>query len=532
MKRAILLGWILILIITLVFPGCGAKSGNPAVSDSGGTGVLNLLGSDPATLDPAIMVEANSGEYVLQLFNGLLRLDQNLEPVADIANEWKLSSDGLKYTFYLRRDVKFQNGRQVKAEDVKYSWERAVSPATRSQTAELYLGDIRGVKEVLEGKTTEISGVELIDDYTLQVTLESPRSYFLFKLTYPSTFIVDRENVRSGAEWWRHPNGTGPFKLKSWVKDESLVLERNELFYGEKARLYQVRYQYNTGISMDLYETGQIDVTGVGTVYIDRVMDKTGTFYQELAISPLLDFWYVGFNCSEPPFDDVNIRRAFSLAVDKDKIVSLIFRDMWKKADGILPPGLPGYNEKVVGLGYDINRAKELIRNSRYGTTSQLPPITITAYGYGGDASAVLQAMVYQWQQNLGVDVQIRQLEPEKFSYLLKAEIDQMFDGSWIADYPHPQDFIDILFHSNRNYNYGNYSNPEVDALIQKANQTINQEQSINLYQQAEKIIVDEAACIPIAFGISYILVKPYVKDYAVNPLGFVDLSKVSVLEH
>ena len=238
---------------------------------------------------------------------------------------------------------------------------------------------------------------------------------------------------------------------------------------------------------MDLYEMGQIDVTGVATAYIDKVKDKAGPFYNELSVSPVLDFWYVGFNCSKPPFDDINIRRAFSLAIDKDKIISLIYRNMWQKANGILPPGLPGYNDKVAGLGFDVDRAKELIRNSKYSDISKLPPIVITAYGYGGDANAVLQAMVFQWKQNLGVEVQIRQLEPDKFSYYLKTEVDQMFDGSWIADYPHPQDFIDILFHSDTNYNYGNYSNPEVDNLIQQANKTISQEQSLALYQQAEQ---------------------------------------------
>jgi oligopeptide transport system substrate-binding protein len=532
LKRILLVSLILMVFITALFAGCMPISRNTASSDSAGEGILNLLGSDPATLDPAILVEANSAEYVLQIFNGLLRLDEKLEPAADIAHDWQISSDGLTYTFNLRRDVKFQKGRQLKAQDVKYSWERAVNPATGSQTAALYLGDIKGVAEVLAGKSNEISGLKIIDDYTMHVTLQSPKSYFLFKMTYPTTFVVDKDNIASGSEWWRNPNGTGPFKLKSWVQNESFTLERNDLFYGDKARLNQVKYQYNTGVSMDLYEMGNIDVTGVGTSYIDKVMDTSGPFYHELSVSPLLDFWYVGFNCAEPPFDDINIRRAFSLAIDKDKMISLIYRNMWQKADGILPPGLPGYNKGVAGLGFDINRAKELIRNSKYGDVTRLPLVVITAYGYGGDASAVLQAMAYQWKQNLGVEVQIRQLEPEKFSYLLKAETDQMFDGSWIADYPHPQDFIDILFHSGTNYNYGNYSNPEVDALIRQANQSGDQLQSFVLYQQAEQKIVDDAACIPVAFGGSYILVKPYVKNYTVNPLGFTDLGKVLVLEH
>ena len=529
MKKILLVFLAVIIISIPAASGCFLIQKEASSPAAGGQGVLNLLGFNPSTLDPAIAVEANSAQYIFQIFSGLLRLDAGLKPVGDIAFDWQTSPDGLTYTFNLREDVKFHDGRGLKAEDVKYSWERTASPATGSQTAALYLGDIAGVDDMLAGRASEISGVKVVDDYTLQVTLEAPVSYFLYKLTLPAAFVVDRENVESGSGWWRRPNATGPFKLKEWVPEESLMLERNSLYYGDKALLNQVKYQYNTGLSMDLYEMGNIDATGVGTAYIDKVMDQSGPFYRELTVSPLLDFWFVGFNCSEPPFDDVNIRRAFSLAVDKDKIISLIYRNMWEKADGILPPGLPGYNESLTGLDYDVEQARELIRSSRYGDASRLPPVTLTSYGYGGDAGAVLEAMAYQWKQNLGVDVQIRQLEPERYSYLLKDETDQMFDGSWIADYPHPQNFLDILFSTGTNYNYGNYSSPEFDALIDQANRAADPEQSFALYRQAEQIIVEDAACIPVSFGKNYMLVKPYVQGFTVSPLGFIDLSKVSV---
>ena len=205
---------------------------------------------------------------------------------------------------------------------------------------------------------------------------------------------------------------------------------------------------------------------------------------------------------------------------------------MVKKAEGILPPGMPGYNSNLVGLGYDVSQAKALISTSQYGDVDKLPPITMTVAGQGGGAGPLLQALVYQWKQNLGVDVKIRQLEPEEYYNNLSAEVDQMFYSGWIADYPHPQDFLDILFHSESDYNCGRYSNSGVDGLIQQANQSSNQAQSFQLYQQAEQKIVDDAACIPLDFGKNYILVKPYVKGFSVNPLNFIDYSQVSVLPH
>jgi oligopeptide transport system substrate-binding protein len=528
MKRIIYTILSLVLLCSLLV-GCQCGRG---VSPPSAERVLNLYGTDPYTLDPAVSSEMSSHEYIMQLFSGLVRLGDNLTPVPDIAQSWQISQDGMTYTFYLRKDVRFQDGRQVKAGDFKYSWERACAPQTHYLTAATYLGDIVGVKEVLAGKTKGISGIKVIDDYTLEVTIDAPKFYFLSKLTYPTAFVVDRANVESGGEWWRNPNGTGPFKLKQWEEAKQLVLERNELYYGDLAKVSQVVFHLWGGMPMDMYETGEIDVTEVGVDYIERVTDKAGPFYLDLRVVPQLSFFYIGFNTTKPPFDDANIRRAFSQAIDKDKLVSLVFKGTTQRADGILPPGMPGYNEKLLGLSFDINKAKELITSSRYGDVSRLPPITITTMGWGGLIEPELEAVVYQWRQNLGVEVKVRQLEPERFLYHLKEEKDEMFYLGWVADYPHPQDFLDVLFHTGADNNYGEYSDPEVDTILEKAGVEQNSELSLALYQQAEQKLVDDAACLPLCFGQSYLVIKPYVKGYNLNPLGFVRLNEVSVWPH
>lgn len=499
---------------------------------STGEGVLNLYGIDPYTLDPAVSSDTTSNEYIIQLFSGLVRLDDNLEPAPDIAQRWEVSDDGTVYTFYLRQDVTFHDGRQVRAEDFKYSFERACNPQTGSQTAAIYLGDIVGVDEVLSGAREDISGVRVISDFILEVTIDAPKSYFLSKLTYSTAFVVDRANVELGGEWWRHPNGTGPFRLGQWDENELLVLERNELYYGELARVDSVAFHLWGGVPMNMYETGEIDVTVVSSDYVEKVTDETGPFYLDLELTPELSFYYIGFNTEEPPFDDVNIRRAFSLAIDKELLVSLVFKDMMQPADGILPPGMPGYNEALIGLEYDIDEARDLIANSSYGDVSQLPPITITTVGWGGLISSDLEAIVYQWRENLGVEVTVRQLEPERFLYYLAEEKDEMFYIGWLADYPHPQDFLEVLFHSGTDNNYGGYSNLEVDDLLERAGVEQDSSLSLSLYQQAEQLLVEDAACLPLYFGQSYILVKPYVSGYSLNPLGFAMLNEVSVEPH
>jgi len=494
--------------------------------------VLNLYGVDPYTLDPALSGEMTSHVFLMQLFSGLVRFDENMELAPDIAERWELTNGGRTYTFYLWPDVKFHDGKRLTAADFKYSWERACAPQTGSMTAATYLGDIVGVAEVLAGQTTEISGVKIIDDYTLEVTIDAPKSYFLAKLTYPTAFIVDRAEAEGGGEWWRSPNGTGPFALQQWQQGDSLILKRNELYYGEVAKVSQVSFKLWGGVPMNMYETGEINVTGVSINYIEKVTDETGPFYSDLRVVPELSFYYIAFNTAQPPFDDVNIRRAFSMAIDKDKLISLIFKGTMEPADGILPPGMPGYNQALVGLEYDVAGAKELIAGSSYGDVSQLPPITITTLGWGGGISRELEAVVYQWRENLGVEVTVRQLEPERFFYHLAEEKDEMFSTGWIADYPHPQDFLDILFHSGAENNYGEYSNPEVDALLEAAGVEPDSDSSLELYRQAEQMLVDDAACIPLSFGRNYFLVKPYVKGYELNPMGFAMLNEVSIEPH
>ena len=397
-----------------------------------------------------------------------------------------------------------------------------------------YLGDIVGVNDMLAGKANQISGVKVIDNYTLQMTINSPESYFLYKLTFPSSFVVEKKNVNSGVNWWQKPVGTGPFKVQEWIKNTDFILARNDLYYGDKAKIAQVKMILNsTSSDMDLFETGQIDIASPSAAYYDEIMDKSQPFYQDLTISPSLSVDYIGFNCKQPPFDDPNIRKAFSMAIDKDKIVSLTYRNMAQKAEGILPPGIPGYNKNLVGLNFDVSQAQALIKASKYGDVSKLPPITLTISGAGGSADPITQALVYQWKQNLGVNVQVRELEPEVYNSLtyhknwtrctisVGLQIILIRRIFWIYYLTPGQVLITAVIPIR-----------QVDSLIQQANQESDQTKAFTLYQQAEQQIVNDAACLPLTFGETYLLVQPYVKNLSVNALGFIDFNEVTISPH
>jgi len=519
--------WQLVLLCLLVSALLSLSS--TACLPFSGQSILRLSDIGPLTLDPAIAADLSSHIYILHIFSGLVRLDHELNVVPDIAESWEKSQDGKTYTFHLRYGVKFHSGREVKATDFKYSWERACHPDTNSGTAATYLGDIVGAKDMLAGKTGDISGVEVIGDYTLRVTIDAPKAYFLNKLAYPTAFVVDRADVESGQNWWREPNGTGPFKLKGWQEGQQLTLESSQLYYGEPANLQQIVFYLLAGVSMTLYETGYIDVTPVSMSYIDLVRDETGPFYPQLAETPELSLYYIGFNTAEPPFDDVHVRRAFSQSVDKEHISEVILRDMIGVADGILPPGMPGYSEALDGLDYDVEKAIELISQSRYGDVSNLPPLTLTVSGYGNYIPSYLGAIIQEWQQNFGVEISVRQLEPEPFLYNLKQEKDEMFLVGWIADYPDPHNFLDVLFYTDSENNSFEYSNSDLDALLEQAAIEQNEATRLAMYQQAEQLVVDEAPCLPLWHGSNYILVRSYVKGYELNPIGIPDLSRAYI---
>ncbi len=225
-KRSRHIVLLLLILALFLLPSTGCYP------EQGGEDILRLWDIGPITLDPAISADTTSHSYVMQIFSGLVRLDHELNIVPDIAESWEKSPDGKTYIFYLRQGVKFHSGREVEAADFKYSWERACDPDTGSGTAATYLGDIIGAKDMLAGRAEEISGVEVIGDYTLQVTIDAPKAYFLSKLAYPTAFVVDRANVESGEDWWREPDGTGPFKLKEWKGGQWLILERSQIYYG------------------------------------------------------------------------------------------------------------------------------------------------------------------------------------------------------------------------------------------------------------------------------------------------------------
>ena len=510
-------GILLILIFALILNPVAPNPAAALQTDVPLERALVLAGGEstnPRSFDPATTLSGGDK----RVFSGLVSFDPNLNLTPDLAERWEISADGTVYTFYLRQNAKFHDGRQVTAQDVVYSWERAASPALASDAVLTYLGDILGIREVTDGEAEHIRGLRVIDDHTLQVTIDAPKPYFLLKLTFATAFIVDKANVESGEDWYRKPNGTGPYKLVEWARFEEKVYEANQDFYLGAPSIPYIVVKLYAGTGQRLYESDEIDITGIYSV--ERFTDPAEPLHSELMTGVNLCTHYIVFDVRRPPFDDLNVRKAFSMAFDRQRYIDVVLDGQALPANGLFPPGLPGFNIALKGLPYDVVQARQLLAQSRYGGPDGLPRIVFSNIGIGSSIGGDVAAMAEMWEQNLGVTITVENLEPDYYSEQIHSgNHGQLFSGGWCADYPDPENFADVLFHSRSPQNDGGYSNPQLDALLEAARVEQDVMGRMALYQQAEQIIVEDAAALFTMYSLSYQLVKPYVKGYVFTPI-------------
>lgn len=511
-----------------IAPGLQDKEDAPPVANESGPatgGVFNTLWSDPPTMDPHLVTDGTSYGIVIEVFSGLVRLGADtsnpFEP--DLAESWSVLEGGTVYEFKLRNDLKFSNGDPVTAQDFKWSFERAAHPDTASTVAEEFLGDIVGIQDIVDGNASSASGIEVVDERTLRLTIDAPKAYFIAKLTYPTAFVLNKNNVESlGRNWSDEPVSTGPFILKEYRIGQRIRLARNDNFWDRTAYLDEVVFNLAGGVSMAMYENDEIDITSVGLADLERVQDPTEEINKDLVeVPPNFAVSYVGFNTNEAPFDDANFRQALNHAVDKQLIADQVFSNLVKPAYGIIPPGFPGFSAEIKGLEFDTQLAKDLLAQSAYADPATRPRIVLTVPGTGGSPGLTTEVVADMWRQNLGIEIEIQQVEWATYIQDLHRGRLQAWSGlSWQADYPDPQTFIDVLFRSTSAINYGGYANDQVDQYVVDAQTEQDATKRVEYYNNAEQIVISDAAWLPLWWGVdSKALVKPWVKDFQFSSL-------------
>ena len=502
--------------------GGGDNGGSTDSAASPANADLRMAGGDPITLDPALAGDAGSATYIVEIFGGLVTLDRGLKIVPDLAEALPtVSSDGLVYTFKIRGNAQFHDGTPVTAKDFKFSLDRTAKLGqTDSATAEAYLGDIVGAKDVTRGRADSISGVKVIDNRTLEITIDKPKAYFLAKLTYPTAFVVSQQQVESNPRnWTRKPIGTGPYKMQEWRLNERIILVANEKYHLGAPSVKRVLYVLAGGSTLTQYENDELDVAGISVNDIERVLSPRDPLNKDYKTGASLSISYIGFNVSQPPFDDPKVRQAFAMAINREQIVKVVLKDMLSVANSFMMPGLPGYNSQASLPKFDPEGAKKALAESKYKDAKGLGQITLTEIGGGANAGITTQAIIEMWRTNLGVEVSIAQSEAASFFEDLDRGRLQMFDIGWIMDYPDPEDIIDLLFNSTSRQNNTKYKNTAFDALVEQARTEQDSTKRLQLYQQAEQILIQDMPWIPLYFGKEHFVVKPKVKGFEPLPI-------------
>lgn len=496
-----------------------------------GEQTLTLAGGieAPRTFDPALVRDATTSFLARQVYSGLLKLDERLEPAPDLAIALPaISPDRLTYTFTLREGALFHDGTPVTAEAVKQSLERATDPRLaggdgRMLPAATYLIDIKGAAERLRGERPDLAGVRVTGPRTLEITLAAPQATFLVKLTHTTAAVVDVRQT-SGRQWWKRPNGSGPFRLSEWRDGDRLVLTRWERYYGGPPALERVVWLLGANASqpLNLYEGGKIDLTEIGVDSIDRALVPGSALNRDLRITPQLSLTYVAFNVSQPPFDDPKVRQALVRVIDREKVARVMFEGKVQAAYSLVPPALLGGGQPAPprDQAAEVAAARKLLSESRYGAALPRPRLYVT----GGSLAGMLRDV---YQRDLGLTIDVIAVPWNDFLQGLEAREYESYLLSWLADYPDPQTFVETLFRGDSPENHTTYANPRVDALLDEAARTTDAVRRAALYRQAQQLILDDAVVLPLYFATEYTLVKPHVKGLTITPMGILGLERV-----
>lgn len=495
--------------------------------------------SDLTSLDPAKPGDAPNNSVITLIFAGLVRLDTNLEVQPDGAEGWQVSADGKVYTFTIRAGLKFGDGSPVTAGDFAYSINRALSPAIGAFGASAHFGRIIGAQDVIDGKAELATGIKVIDDRTLEVTLDAPIAYFLALLTYADSFVVPRALLESGPDWPARAYGTGPYRVKEWKRGQSIHLDANPNYWQGVPGIPNILMPFtkDSETAYQLYQTGDLDVQGNGQNPVPAAHVPDVQSLPDFKSSAQLTTRYVGFNHKKPPFDNLDVRRAFALAIDKQTLANQVLVGSVAPADRILPTGLVGTQLPIKPLAFDVSAAKAALAKAGYADGQGLPEITL-AYGQEGDNETVVQALQSMWEQNLGVKVTLQSFELATFSqnldttYYTPTQGLQFYYSVWGADYPDPQNFLSQLLRTGKPNNNGHFSDPQFDQLVDEADRLGDRTQigrRLQLYNQAEQIAVDKVAWLPLFYPKLNILLRSRVEGMVLTPQGLIvpDWSKV-----
>lgn len=541
MKKRLVSVFLVAAMAVSMLAGCGnkAKSDEGAKettessysSKNGNTMVLTLF-QNPKTLD----IQKTNADYFipLQIYDRLVDVkveNGETEIVPSLAESWDITEEGRVYTFKLRKGVKFHNGEELKADDVLFTINKATDPEEACVNAEVFQ-DIKGYQDRLDGKTDQIEGVKVLDDYTVEITLESPSISFLATMTGAPASIYNRKAVEEGKDKFgfdpEYTVGTGYMKFKDWTQDQEINLVKNEEYFNEPAKIDGVRYLMNIDSSTArmMFENGELDYISVNSQNLEYF--QSNDFWKDYLIGyepPSMD--YITFNQKDPYMADVNVRKAVQAAINRDLINDNFYNGEANLLNGVLPPAIPGYNENQTKIKYDPEEAKRLLKEAGHESDVKL---TILQNGEEEDYHP-FNEMIQSMLAEVGIEAEIKNVDMttywdtvasgEGFSFTL---------GPVTADIPDPAPFfMDFTVENSKSEGY-NITDEDLSKRIIEANNIMDADERIKAFQALENEIVSEKALyMPLAAEKRHAIISPRLKNFQLGWQGWVCVSTHSV---
>lgn len=498
--RKLLLSGVALAVLAIASPAF-------AQEEKQGGSMIVTYKDDVATLDPAIGYDWQNWSMIKSLFDSLMDYEPGTSTLAtDLAESYTISEDGLTYTFKLRPGVKFHNGREMTAEDVKYSLDRVTNPATQSPGAGFF-ASIAGYDAMADGSTTGLSGVKVIDPLTVEITLSRPDATFLHVVALNFSSIVPKEAVDEfGADFGKNPVGTGAFSLAEWTLGQRLVFARNADYWKAGIpKLDEIVFEIGQEPTVALLrlQNGEVDVLGDGIPPAQFLEVKDNPDYADMIIEGgQLQTGYITLNVTMPPFDNVDVRKAINMAINKDRIVRII-NNRAVIANQPLPPSMPGYTEGYEGIPYDVEGAKALLVEAGFpdGFTTEL-------YVYNVDPNPRIAQAIQQDLAAIGVTVELLSLAQANVIEAGGAGTAPMiWSGgmAWIADFPDPSNFYGPILGcagaGEGGWNWSKYCNEELDAQAAAADAMIDPAKAADRYKAWSDVymgVMEDAPWVPV----------------------------------
>lgn len=528
--------FVIALLAAVVFAshaGCSKNSSNDQTTGPGGISAKKILHfgnqAEPQDLDPHTVTGVPEHHLMLTFFEGLVAEDPQMNVVPGVAERWDISPDGLVYTFHLRANAKWSNGDPLTAQDFVQTYQRMLTPALGAEYAYMLYNHVAGAKEYFDGKLKDFSqtGFRALDARTFQLTLKQPMPFLLHALNFYAWYPVHIPTLkkfgaldqRRNSKWTRPENfvSNGAYVLKEWRSGQKIIAARSPTYWDrDRVKIDEIHlYPIELAETEErMFRTGQLDISN--EVPLTKIAVYQRDQPDSIRIDPWCGVYFYRFNTGKKPFDDVRVRRALALAIDRESIVKNVTLAGERPAYHIVPPDTLGYTSRHRLQG-DLAEARRLLAAAGYPGGQGFPKVELL-YNTLEKHRVIAEALQQMWRTQLGVDLTLHNQEWKVYMEAQHSKNFQFQRAGWIADYVDPHVFLDLWETDGKN-NDTNWGSAEYDRLLHSALSAKTTEARYEIYQQMEKILIEEMPVMPIFFYVHARLIQPRVKGYYTTPV-------------